>query len=48
MNAAANTIAEQVTLDEPLSGEDVLPTGDAVWASAFGDNLVLRLHHEES
>ena len=43
IDAATNTVAEQVVPDEPLSGGDVLPTDDAVWVTAFDDNLVLRL-----
>jgi streptogramin lyase len=43
IDATTNTVEEQVVADEPLSGGDVLVTGDALWTSAFDDNLVLRL-----
>ena len=43
IDATTNTVEEQVVADEPLSGGDVLPTGDALWASAYEENLVLRL-----
>jgi DNA-binding beta-propeller fold protein YncE len=43
IDAATNTVAEQVVPDEPLSGGDVLPSGGALWISSYNDNLVLRL-----
>jgi streptogramin lyase len=43
IDAATNTVAEQIVPDEPLSGGDVLVLDGAVWVSAFDDNLVLRL-----
>jgi streptogramin lyase len=43
IDAATNTVEEQIAPDEPLSGGDVLPTPDGLWASAYENNLVLRL-----
>ncbi len=42
-SSAANTVEEQVVPDEPLSGGDVLVVDDALWISAYDDNIVLRL-----
>jgi hypothetical protein len=43
IDAETNTIEEQILPDEPLSGGDVLPTAAGLWASAYENNLVLRL-----
>jgi hypothetical protein len=43
IDAATNTVEEQIAPDEPLSGGDVLPTAAGLWASAYENNLVLRL-----
>jgi hypothetical protein len=43
IDATSNTVEEQIVPDESLSGGDVLVIDDGLWASAYENNLVLRL-----
>jgi hypothetical protein len=47
IDAASNTVAEQIEADEALSGGAVLPAQGSLWITAFNDSLLLRLRPDE-
>ena len=43
IDPASNQIVEQMKIDQNLAGGSVLVTSDSIWATAYDDNLLVRL-----
>lgn len=43
IDPASNQIVEQIKIDQALAGGSVLVTSDSIWATAYDNNLLVRL-----
>ena len=43
IDPASNQIVEQIKIDQDLAGGSVLVTSDSIWATAYDNNLLVRL-----
>lgn len=46
IDPASNQIVKQIMIDQDLAGGSVLVTSDSIWATAYDDNLLVRLSLE--